>query len=62
MAGALAASSVVWRALGSDGAYADRCLKGAQELYGQAKKYEGTYTSKFKCARAAAQAPVDMRT
>jgi hypothetical protein len=50
MAGALAASSVVWRALGNDSAYSDRCLKAARELYGQARKFEGCYTAKFKCA------------
>lgn len=53
MAGALAAGSVVWRSLGADATYADGLLAGAKELYGQAKKYQGAYTAKFKCAAAA---------
>lgn len=48
MAGALAAASVAWRS--PNATYADELLGGARELYGQAKKFEGSYTAKFKCA------------
>ncbi len=50
MVGALASTAIAWQKYGNDSAYVDRLMKGAVELYKDAKKYEGAYTSKFKCA------------
>lgn len=50
MVGALASTAIAWQKYGNDSAYVDRLMKGAVALYKDAKKYEGAYTSRFKCA------------
>lgn len=48
MVGALASTALAWQKYGNDSAYVDRLMKGATTLYKDAKKFEGSYTSKFK--------------
>lgn len=50
MVGALASTALAWQKYGNDSAYVDRLMKGATALYMDAKKYEGSYTARFKCA------------
>ena len=51
MVGALAATALVVQKYDPNATdYVDRLMRGALQLYGQAVKHEGTYTSRFKCA------------
>lgn len=48
MVGALASTAMAWQRYGNDSAYVDSLMKGATTLYKEAKKYEGSYTARFK--------------
>ncbi len=48
MVGAFVSTAMAWQKFGNDTAYVDSLMKGAKELYAEARKYEGSFTSKFK--------------
>jgi hypothetical protein len=52
MVGAFVSTALAWQKYGNDSAYVDKLMKEAVTLYKEAKKYEGSYTAKFKCVSA----------
>ena len=48
MVGALVSTAMAWQKYGNDTAYVSSLMQGARTLYAEARKYEGSFGSRFK--------------
>ena len=46
--GALVSTAMAWQKYGNDAAYVNSLMQGARTLYAEARKYEGSFGSRFK--------------
>ena len=48
MVGAFVSTAMAWQKYGNDTAYVNSLMTAAKDLYGEARKYPGSFGSRFK--------------